>query len=368
MSRGWNFSAGPAVLPERVLSELQEVLFELSDCRAGLMEVSHRSKQFVEIMESARSRLKRVLNAPDDHTVLYLQGGASMQFYMSALNLTGPDDRIAVLDTGTWSTKAIKEAERVCRVTVPFSGKDSGFAHLPVAAGEAPAIPDDVAYVHYTSNNTVKGTQWHGLPETDKPLVGDMSSDICSRAVDVSRHAVIYAGAQKNLGPSGVTAVILSPWALERCAHAAASRPGGLPAMLDYSVHAAKDSAFNTPNTFGIYALDRMLKWVEDEGGVAHFAAKADRMAGKLYAALDGSGFYRCPIRPDSRSTMNVVWRIQDVDLEPVFVKEATAEGLLALKGHRSVGGLRASMYNALPEPAVDDLVAFLADFESRHG
>lgn len=368
MSRQWNFSAGPAVLPESVLEQLREVLVEFGDARAGLMEISHRSKAFVAVMESARARLKRVLGAPEDVTVLYLQGGASLQFTMTALNLAGPDDTIAVLDTGSWSTKAITEARRVCRVTVPFSGKADAFTWLPVAEGEAPAIPEGVQYVHYTSNNTVRGTQWPRLPESAAPLVADMSSDICSRPVDFSRHGLIYAGAQKNLGPSGVTAVLLTPWALERARAVGAQRPGGLPSMLDYTVHAGKDSAFNTPNTFGIFALDRMLAWMEEQGGVDHFAAKSARMSGALYAAIDGTDFYTCPIRPDSRSTMNVVWRIHDPALEPVFVQEADAAGLLALKGHRSAGGLRASLYNALPEPAVAALVDFLGDFERRHG
>lgn len=368
MTRAWNFSAGPATLPESVLREVQEVLLEFGDCRAGIMEISHRSKPFVAVLESARARLKQALGAPDDYTVLYLQGGASLQFYMTALNLTGPNDTIAVLDSGNWSSKTIKESGRVCTVAVPFSGKEGAYTHLPVADGEAPEIPDDAVYVHYTSNNTVKGTQWHSLPVTSKPLVADMSSDICSRPVDVSRHGLIYAGAQKNLGPSGVTAVLLSPWALERARTAGGTRPGGLPSMLDYGVHAKKDSAFNTPNTFGIFALDRMLAWVEAQGGVEHFAAKGQRMSSALYGALDATEFYRCPVRPDSRSSMNVVWRIHDEALEPVFVKEADEAGLLALKGHRSVGGLRASLYNALPEAAVGALVDFLADFERRHG
>jgi phosphoserine aminotransferase len=368
MSRDWNFSAGPAVLPESMLSELREVLLEFGETRAGLMEISHRSKPFEAVMESARERLKRVLGAPDDTTVLYLQGGASMQFYQSALNLTGPDDTIALLDTGTWAAKAAVEARRICHVEVPFSGKTDNYTWLPVANGEAPAVSDKAVYLHYTSNNTVCGTQWHQLPDTDLPLVADLSSDICSRPIDVARHALIYAGAQKNLGPSGVTAVMLAPWALERARTAGNSRPGGLPSMMDYGVHAAKNSAFNTPNTFGIFALDLMLRWVEDQGGVTHFRAKADRMSSALYEAIERTGFYRSPIRPDSRSTMNVVWRIHDPELEPVFVKEADAAGLLALKGHRSVGGIRASMYNALPEAAVHALVDFMGDFERRNG
>ena len=368
MSRAWNFSAGPAVLPETVLLQLREVLLEFGDTRAGLMEISHRSKAFVAVLESARERLKRALGAPDDYTVLYLQGGASLQFHMTAMNLAGPDDTLAVLDTGTWSAKAVSEARRVCEVAVPFSGAADQYGWLPVGPGEAPAIPEQAVYLHYTSNNTVRGTQWATEPDAEVPLVGDLSSDICSRPIDVARHAIIYAGAQKNLGPSGVTAVILSPWALERAAAVAKLRPGGLPVMLDYTVHAKKDSAYNTPNTFGIFALDRMLAWVEDQGGVTHFAAKSARMSDALYAAIERTGFYRSPIRPDSRSRMNVVWRIHDPDLEPVFVKEADAAGLLALKGHRSAGGLRASLYNALPEPAVAALVNFMGDFERRHG
>ena len=368
MSRAWNFSAGPAVLPESVLHQLRDVLLEFGDTRAGLMEISHRSKAFVAVMDSARDRLKRALNAPDDYTVLYLQGGASLQFTMTALNLAGPDDSVAILDTGTWAAKAVTEARRVCTVAVPFSGAADHYTWLPVRPDEAPTIPDHAVYLHYTSNNTVRGTQWSVEPAADIPLVGDLSSDICSRPIDVARHAVIYAGAQKNLGPSGVTAVMLSPWALERAAAVAKLRPGGLPVMLDYGAHAKKDSAYNTPNTFGIFALDRMLAWVEDNGGVAHFAAKSARMSDALYGAIDGTDFYASPIRPDSRSRMNVVWRIHDPALEPVFVQEADAAGLLALKGHRSAGGLRASLYNALPEPAVASLVDFMGDFERRHG
>ncbi len=369
MTRAWNFSAGPAVLPESVLEELSAVLLEFGDCRAGLMEISHRSKPFVAVMESARERLKQVLDAPADTTVLYLQGGASLQFLMTAMCFAGPEDTAVYLDTGSWSTAAIKEARRVCKVAVPFSGKVSQFTYLPLQDGEMGPIPDEAAFLHYTSNNTVRGSQFPAPPDTQLPLIGDLSSDICSRPVDVARHDVIYAGAQKNLGPSGVTAVMLSPRAMARIAEVAAQRPGGIPSMLDYSVHAAKDSMFNTPNTFGVFALERMLAWVAAEGGVTHFQAKSARMSAALYAAIDGSGgFYTAPVRPDSRSSMNVVWRIQDPALEPIFCKEAEAAGLLALKGHRSVGGLRASLYNALPEAAVSALVAFMAEFARSRG
>lgn len=367
MARAHNFSAGPAVLPEPVIDELKGVLTEFGSARAGLMEISHRSADFDAVIRSAEARMRRVLGVPDDHTVLFLQGGASLQFYMSALNLAGPDDKLDYVLTGNWSDKAIKEASRVTDAAAVWSSGDTGHTHVP-QKGEAIATRDGALAVHYTSNNTVRGTQLPALPETDLPLIGDLSSDICSRPLDVARHAVIYAGAQKNLGPSGVTAVILSPWALERSAARDKAMPGGMPSMLSYALMAKKGSMFNTPNTFGIFALDRVLAWIEDQGGVEFFASRNAARAAKIYAAIDASDFWTCRVREDSRSVMNVNFGIQDTALEPVFVAEASEAGLLALKGHRSVGGLRASLYNALPNAAIDALVGFMADFESRHG
>ena len=367
MARMHNFSAGPAVLPLPVIASLQEVLPELGTARAGIMEISHRSADFAAVIDSAERRLRALLAVPDDHAVLFLQGGASMQFYMSALNLAGPGDRIDYLETGTWSVKAVKEARRVCDADVIWSSKDCGFDHVP-APDEALATREGALALHYTSNNTVAGTQHAGLPATELPLIGDLSSDICSRPVDVARHALIYAGAQKNLGPSGVTALILSPWAVERSRGRDAERPGGLPSMLNYALMVDKGSMFNTPNTFGIYALERVLAWMQDRGGVPFFAQRNQARADRLYAVLDGSDFWRPRARPGSRSAMNITWRIADAALEPVFVKEADAAGLLALKGHRSMGGIRASLYNALPDAAVEALIDFMGEFERTRG
>jgi phosphoserine aminotransferase len=367
MSRAFNFSAGPAVLPEPVLHQLQASLIEFGAARAGIMEISHRSKDFDAVIVAAEARLRRVMSIPDDYSVLFLQGGASLQFYMSALNLAGPTDRIDYLCTGTWSKKAVKEAGRVCDAANIWSSAETGFDHVVGPEDTLPVREGSIA-VHYTSNNTVAGTQYAAPPKTDRPLIADLSSDICSRPVDIARHAILYAGAQKNLGPSGVTAVILSPWAVERSRHSDAVRAGGLPSMLSYDVMVSKGSMFNTPNTFGIYALERVLAWVEEAGGVPHFAQRSRQRAEKLYAALDGSEFWQPRARRGSRSDMNVTWRIHDPSLEPVFVQEAAAAGLLALKGHRSMGGIRASLYNALPDGAIDALVDFMAEFEARHG
>jgi len=366
MARAYNFSAGPAVLPEPVLEELKGVLHEFGSARAGIMEISHRSKDFQAVIDSAEARLRRVMGIPDDYAVLFLQGGASMQFYMTALNLAGPEDRLDYISTGTWSAKAIVEAARVCDAVDIWSSKDSAFDHVPGPQDILPVREGAVA-VHYTSNNTVAGTQFHALPAVDVPLIADLSSDICSRTIDVKKHGVLYAGAQKNLGPSGVTAVILSPWAIAR-SEARGKATGGLPSMLNYALMVKKGSMFNTPNTFGIFALERVLAWLEVRGGVAHFAARNTARAARLYAELDRSDFWRPRARPASRSEMNIAWRISNPDLEPIFVTEASEAGLLALKGHRSMGGLRASMYNALPDNAVDVLIDFMRDFERRHG
>lgn len=367
MARAHNFSAGPAVLPLSVIEQLQEALPEFGTAQAGIMEISHRSADFDAVIDSARKRLRRVLAIPEGYEVLFLQGGASLQFYMSALNLAGPDDAIDYVCTGQWSKKAVQEAGRVCDAANIWSSAETGYDHVPDAATELPTRPGAIA-VHYTSNNTVSGTQYATAPATELPLIADLSSDICSRPVDMERHALLYAGAQKNLGPSGVTAVILSPWAVEQSKRADALRPGGLPSMLSYHLMVSKGSMFNTPNTFGIFALERVLAWVEEQGGVEYFAARSRARAQKLYDELDRTEFWSPRARLGSRSDMNITWRIHDHALEPVFVREATEAGLLALKGHRSMGGLRASLYNALPDVAVDALISFMIDFERRHG
>ncbi len=359
MTRKHNFSAGPAVLPLSVVEELAAQLPDLHGSGIGLMEISHRSKTFDEICSTAMQRLRRVLDLPADREILFLQGGASLQFAMLPLNLLqgGSAD---YLDTGSWTSKAIKQAGFYGTVNTAYSGKADTYRQLP-AHGTWERDPQAV-YTWYCSNNTIYGTQYKAPPIPDGHLLCDMSSDIASRPVDAAAHDVIFAGAQKNLGPSGVTVVALSPWARERAAAA-----GPLPDMLSYGVHLSKGSLFNTPNTLGIFVLERVLAWVEDQG-VANLAATNRRKARKLYDLLDGSDFWQPHAAGDSRSDMNVTWRLADPSLDGVVVAEALAADISGIKGHRSVGGLRASIYNACPEASVDALVDFLADFERRHG
>ncbi len=365
MARVHNFSAGPAVLPLSVIEQLAAALPEFAGTGQGLMEMSHRSSTFGAVISTARERMRRLLAIPDDYEILFLQGGASMQFYMSALNLLGPGASADYLMTGVWSTKAIKEARR-CGDAQPVWEQDGVPDRVP-EAGEY-SVRESSLYLHYTSNNTIYGTQFSGAPDSDgKPLVGDLSSDICSHAIDVSRHALIYAGAQKNLGPSGVTAVILSPWAVAR-SEAAGQRPGGLPSMLNYKLMVDKGSMFNTPNTFGIYALERVLAWVEDQGGVAGVEETNTIKADLLYEELDRTEFWRPHAQPGSRSQMNITWRTPSPEQDAAFLKQAAAVGLVALKGHRSVGGIRASLYNACPLESVQALVGFMQDFVDRQG
>lgn len=367
MSRAYNFSAGPAVLPLPVLDELRDALPEFRDTRVGLMELSHRSAAFGAVIASAEARLRRLLAVPDDYAVLFLQGGASLQFFMSALNLLAPGQAADFLVTGAWSKKALKEARRVGDAQAVWDGEATGYDRLPHP--DDYRIRDEAVYVHYTSNNTIYGTEYADPPTAaDKPLVADMSSNIASRPLDVSAHAIIYAGAQKNLGPSGVTVVILSPWAIERSRSNPSFFADGLPSMLDYGLMVDKGSLFNTPNTFGIFAIERVLAWLEAEGGVQGMAERNERKARLLYDTLDSSDFWRPHAQPDSRSRMNVTWRLAEPDLEPIFLSEAREAGLEGLKGHRSVGGIRASIYNACPVAAVEALVDFMRQFERTRG
>jgi phosphoserine aminotransferase len=358
MARIHNFSAGPAVLPESVLEQLRSQLFEFGDTGIGLMEMSHRSAAFSEIVDSAQARVRRVLGLPEDYAVLFLQGGASSQFLAVANNLMhgGVAD---YLDTGTWSNKAIKEAKRFGKVNVVFSAKEAGYNAVPTTWEQSA----DAVYTHYTSNNTVAGTQFPGLPASHAGLlVCDASSDIASRPMDYSKIDVVYAGAQKNLGPSGVTLVTLSPAAQERAAASDA------PTMLKWATHiGAKKQLFNTPNTLGIYTLERVFAWIEDQG----LAAVAERNATKsqaLYDLFDSSDFWAPHALPGSRSQMNVTWRLGQRELESTLIEQAVAAGFSGIKGHRSVGGLRASIYNACPLDSVTALVDFLSEFERSHG
>ncbi len=360
MPRSHNFSAGPAALPLSVIHELQEALPEFRSCQAGIMEISHRSPDFDSVINSAKKRFRNLINIPEEYEVLFLQGGASLQFYMLPLNLLSPTEKGAYLMTGTWSTKALKEAKR-CSKSISL-WQDETHKSVPATISTT-----DAKYVHYTSNNTIYGTQYHHIPKTDVPLVVDMSSDICSRPINVSRFDVIYAGAQKNLGPSGVTAIILSPWAIEQSQKNDSKREGGIPSMLNYALMANKNSMFNTPNTFGIFALERMFAWMEAEGGIDGIAQKNQEKATLIYDELDSSEFWTPHAAKDSRSLMNITWRIANTELESVFINEAQEEGLLALKGHRSVGGIRASMYNACSLNSAQTLAEFMKDFRSRN-
>jgi phosphoserine aminotransferase len=355
-----NFSAGPAVLPLEVLEEAQRDLVALPGVGMSILEISHRSKTFDAVIQGAEADMRSLAGISDDYAVLFLQGGASLQFSMVPMNLLPQGGVADYIVTGVWSQKAVKEAKRVGKVNIAASSESESFARIP--RQDELQLSADAAYVHMTSNNTVYGSEWHRLPDVgDRPLVSDMSSDIFSAPVDVSKHGLIYAGAQKNLGPSGLTVVIVRKDLLARC-------PDSLPTMLNYKVHAENQSLYNTPPVFGIYILRLVLTWVKAQGGLAAMKVLNDRKAAKLYAEIDRTGFYRGTVQKDSRSIMNVTFRLATEDLEKAFIKEATAAGLDGLKGHRSVGGMRASLYNAFPEAGVDALITFMQDFEKRKG
>ena len=359
-ARIYNFSAGPAVMPLPVLEEAQRDLIALPGVGMSVMEISHRSKAFEDLLAGAISDMRSLANISDDYTILMLQGGASLQFSMVPANLLSPGGTADYIDTGTWADKAVKEAARVGTVHVTGSTKADGYNRIPEA--HELALTPGASYVHLTSNNTIEGTEWKAWPETGGvPLISDASSDIFSGPIDVSRFGLIYAGAQKNLGPSGVTVVIIRKDLLARAAD-------GLPTMMSYKVHAENGSLYNTPNTFGIYILGLTMKWIAALGGLAAIAAINTRKAGLLYTEIDRTGFFRGTAQTASRSLMNVTFRLPSEALEKKFEKEATAAGLDGLKGHRSVGGLRASIYNAFPEDGVVALVEFMREFERTNG
>jgi phosphoserine aminotransferase len=325
-----------------------------------VLEISHRSKPFDEIIQGAEADIRALAGISDDYAVLFLQGGASMQFSMVPMNLLQQGATADYIVTGVWSQKAVKEAKRVGTVKIAATTEADNFTHVPSQADLE--LTPGASYVHMTSNNTIYGSQWHTLPDAGgSPLVNDASSDIFSKPIDVAKHGLIYAGAQKNLGPSGVTLVIIRKDLLERS-------PASLPTMLNYKTHAENESLFNTPPVFGIYVLRLVLKWLRANGGLEAMAAQNERKANLLYAEIDRTGFYRGHARPDSRSWMNVTFRLPNEELEKQFAKESTAAGLDGLKGHRSVGGLRASIYNAFPEEGVQALVDFMREFERKNG
>jgi phosphoserine aminotransferase len=359
-TRIFNFSAGPAVLPLPVLEEVQRDFLALPGVGMSVTEISHRSKTFEDLLHGAIADMRALAGIPSRHTVLFLQGGASLQFAMVAMNLLGSGQTADYVDTGSWAEKAIADARRVGTVNVTGSTKAEGYTRIP-HAHELTLTPG-AAYVHITSNNTIEGTQWRTIPDTGSvPLVSDASSDLFSGPIDVERFGVIYAGAQKNLGPPGVTVVIIRDDLLGRS-------PSTLSPMLSYKVQAASRSLYNTPNTFGVYMLGLTMKWLLSIGGLKEIEKRNVRKAAVLYAEIDRTGFYRGTARPEDRSLMNVTFRLPDETLEAMFVQEATAAGLDGLQGHRSVGGLRASIYNAFPEEGVHALVAFMREFERARG
>jgi len=355
-----NFSAGPAVMPMSVLEEIQRDLVSLPGVGMSILEVSHRSEAFESILAQAEADIRTLANMPSDYKVLFLQGGASMQFSMVPMNLLAPGATADYIDSGSWADKAIKEAKKVGPVNIAATTKGENYSRVP-RQNELKLTPG-AAYVHMTSNNTIEGTEYKDLPAVgDVPLVSDTSSDMFSRAIDVAKHALIYSGAQKNLGPSGVTLVIIREDMLPRSQKS-------LPTMMNYAVQAENGSMYNTPPTFAVYTLGLVMKWLIAQGGLAAIAIVNRRKAGKLYAEIDRTGFYRGTADKDCRSLMNVTFRLATEEIEKQFVKESTAAGLDGLKGHRSVGGMRASIYNAFPEDGVDGLVAFMREFERTRG
>jgi len=358
--RIYNFSAGPAVLPLSVLEEAQRDLVSLPGVGMSILEISHRSRTFEDILAKTEADLRTLGSIPSTHKLLFLQGGASLQFSMVPMNLLTEGATADYIITGAWSQKALKEAQRVGRVHVAGTTESDNFNRIP-RADELTLTPN-AAYVHFTSNNTIFGTEWKSEPPAgDVPLVCDASSDIFSRPIDLTRYGLVYAGAQKNLGPSGVTLVIIREDLLTRSAKS-------LPTMLNYAVHVENGSMYNTPPCFGIYLMGLVAKWALASGGLAAIQKINERKAGKLYAEIDRTGFYRGTAEKESRSSMNVTIRLSNEELEKRFVKESTAAGFDGLKGPRSVGGMRASIYNAFPEEGIDALVDFMREFERKNG
>jgi len=357
-----NFGAGPAGLPLPVLEQVQAELLDFRGSGMSVMEISHRSKPFAEVIERAEADLRGLLDIPSEYAVLFMQGGASLQFSAVPANLRPRGVSADYVMTGSWSKAAHKEADKGGAARAVGSTESSGFDRVP-AQGEIDFDPK-AAYVHFTSNNTIFGTQWPREPQPPGgvPLVCDASSDVLCRPTDIRRYGLVYAGAQKNLGPAGVAVVVIREDLLERT-------PGGLPALMDYRLMAEKKSLYNTPPTFTIYVVGKVLQWLAGLGGLEEMGKRNQAKAALLYEAIDSSGgFYRGHARPDSRSIMNVTFRLESEDLEKAFLDEAAGADLVGLKGHRSVGGLRASIYNACPVESVQVLVEFMADFKRRRG
>ncbi|MCP3664473.1 MAG: 3-phosphoserine/phosphohydroxythreonine transaminase [Gammaproteobacteria bacterium] len=359
MSRVYNFSAGPAALPEEVLRQAQGEMLDWHGAGMSVMEMSHRGKPFMSIAAQAETDLRELMGIPENYKVMFLQGGASSQFSMVPMNLLGEKTSADYINTGSWSKKAIAEAKKYCEVNVAGASPDGVFT---APAEDELQFNPDAAYVHYTPNETIQGIEFPYIPETgDVPLVADFSSTIISRPVDVSKYGIIYAGAQKNIGPAGLTVAIVREDLIGESI-------AGTPAMFDYGTLSGADSMYNTPPTYSWYLASLVFQWLKGKGGLSAMAEINQRKAANLYAAIDGSNFYANPVAPECRSWMNVPFTLADANLDTTFLSEAAENGLVTLKGHRSVGGMRASIYNAMPEEGVQALVDFMADFEKRNG
>jgi phosphoserine aminotransferase len=360
VSRGYNFSAGPAALPEEVLRQAQAELLEWDGVRASVMEISHRSKEFVALAAESERDLRDLMSIPANYKVLFLQGGATQHFAQIPMNFAKRDRTADYLITGDWGEKAAGEAKPSVAVRIAATSSATNYDRVPTRASWN--LDPKAAYVHYTPNETIRGVEFHEIPETASvPLIADISSTILSRPLDVSRFGVLYAGAQKNIGASGLVVMIASDEMLARC-------PKELPKIFSYAEQAAQDSMLNTPNTFGWYLAALVFKWVKKQGGLAAMAGRNRAKAELLYSYIDSSGYYKNPVEKSARSWMNVPFTLPRDALDAAFLKESEAAGLLALKGHRAVGGMRASIYNAMPIEGVRALVDFMKDFAKRNG
>lgn len=358
--RVFNFSAGPATLPEPVIRRAQSDLWSIFDSGVGIMEHSHRGKVFDRVIEEAEADCRAIANISDDYAILFLQGGATTQFATIPMNFLPEGATADYADTGVWTTKAIKEARLFGNVNVAFEGKACGYDHTP--ASDELNLTDAAAYFHYCSNNTIYGTRYNQLPKTHAPVICDASSEMFSRPVDINGHAMIYAGAQKNLGPAGVTLIIMRKDFME-------TARDGLASMFDYRKQASKGSRLNTPPAFGIYVMGQVFKWILEQGGLTAIQQRNDEKARIVYDAIDGSGgFYRGVSQPHCRSVMNVSFRTPSAETDAAFIAEAKAQEMDGLKGHRDVGGLRASIYNAFPRAGCEALAQFMTDFAQRNG
>jgi len=352
-----NFSAGPAILPRSVIEQTSKAVLNFNNTGLSIMEMSHRGKDLVEVLDSAMQNCKDLLGLDDRFEVLFLTGGASSQFYMSAMNLLDQNGKISLIDTGTWSSKAYKEIKKFGPCEVIASSKDKNYNYIPKNI----SIPSDTSYLHMTSNNTIFGTQFHQLPETDAPIISDMSSDIFSRAIDVDRYGLIYCGAQKNMGPAGATLVIIRKDLIGKVER-------DLPTMLSYQTHVDKKSAYNTWPVLPIYVSMLTMQWVKDNGGTSAMNKRNQEKAQLLYHELDNNPLFKGVVEKEDRSLMNITFQLNDDSLSDAFLKVAAEAGCSGLKGHRSVGGFRASTYNALEKESVQVLVDIMKDFAQKHG